>query len=365
MANYNWESLRKVLNDTWTAAIVSEADKEYDSTQFTGDYLFPRVGWDKDTVERGREDMYDYPAEYVPLNDSSPMMNNRDNIVRESLTLAQKSLKDQLPIDKIVWVLQADTISAKQWAMLKQDTGKILVKLNRSIILRNEIEVWNYLTYGTMWTMDGVQYYNLKPYGLDQTDLATGICFHTRENWIALGGTINASATIQGDVLEAITAMNSGWYDTATTMWMNSTTYACLYGNTVLNTQVLDMYNPLYTKGFLGYDIDWSSKGIQTSSLKPHGKTIAINDGKYRSRVSGSAQVKFIPDYYVVYAPSRVGTRYVAPNRYNGSSDKWSRSWTSNSEINGLFFEVGEYSLPFADNLEWKSHYVQYVKHTS
>lgn len=365
MANYNWESLRKVLNDTWAAAIISEADKEYDSTSFLSDYLFPRVGWDKDTVERGKENRYDYPADYTPLLDSSPMMNNRDTIKRESLNLANKSLKDQLPLDKIVWVLQADTISAKQWAMLKQDTGKILVRLNRSIQLRNEIECWNYLTYGRMYTYDGVAYNNLKPYNLDQTDIATGICFHTRENWFSAAGTVNASATILEDVLSAITAQNTGWYDRPRTIWMNSTTYAALYGNTVLKAQVVNVYNPLYLEGFLGKDIDWGAKGLQTSSLVPHGLKIVINDSMYRSRVSGSAQVKFIPDYYVIFAPDRVGTRYVAPNRYNGSSDKWARTWASNSEINGLFFEVGEYSLPFADNLDWKSHYVLYVKHTA
>ena len=365
MSNYNWESIRRVLNDTWAAAIVSQADREYDSTPFVGDYLFPRVGWDSDMVERGVETMYDYPADYVPLNDSAPMINNRDTTVRESLMLAQKALKDQLPLDKIIWVMQADTLSAKQWATLKKDVGKILVKLNRALTLRNEIEVWNYLTLGVMYTYDGVAYNNLKPYLLDQTDLATGICFHTRENWVAAGGTVNTSATIQGDILEAIAAMNSGWYDSPTTIWMNSTTYAAVYGNTVLNTQVLDVYNPLYTKMFLGQDIDWLSKGIKTSSLQPHGLTIAINDATYRLRASGSAQTKFLPDYYVVYAPSKIGTRYVAPNRETGASDKWARSWTSNSEVSGLFFEVGEYSLPFADNVEWKSHYVQYVKHTS
>lgn len=365
MSHYNYESLRRKLNDTWAATVVETSDKDYENTNFVGDYLFPRMGWDKDYVERGSVNEYVTPMGYINLTESTPMRNNHDTMVRESLTLAMKAEKDQLSIEKLRWVMMAETISATQWAELKVDGAKVLSKLNRALLLRNEIEVWNYLTYGRMWTMDGVAYDNLKPYGLDQTDIATNICFHTRENWISSGGAINATATITTDILSAITAMASGGFDMPTTMWMNSVTYNLIYGNTALNTQTLNLYNPIALKGFLGQDINWKSKGIKVSSLRPHGLDLVVFDSSYRAGSNSAVQVKFLPDYYVVLTGEKVGNRYVAPNRFNGAKDKWARTYASPNEVPGLFFEVGEYSLPFASNLDWKSHYVLYVKHTA
>jgi hypothetical protein len=370
MSTYNIEAMRKKLNDTWAATIIDIADKDFQNTQFVGDILFPRVGYDKDVYEIGNDNQYVAPMGYTNRLESIPMNDKTSTLNRKTLTLPTKAKKDQLPIDKLKWVLMAETISAKQWAELKMSGAKILTNLYRELQLRNEIEVWHYLTYGKVFTQDGVQYANFVPYGIDQTDYGTGICFHSRENWISAGGTINASATVIQDFLDAVAAMTSGDYDAPTTVWMNTTTYNCIYGNTALNTQTLNMYNPIQLKGFLGQDIDWAKKGIKISTLTPVGLNLVILDSTYRAASDTATKVKFIPDYYVVLTPSVVGNRFVAPNIFNQNSDRWAITYgsstiTNSNDVPGMFFEVGETSFPIPSNYDMKSHYVMYVKHTA
>lgn len=360
MATYLYDEMRKQLNDEWAATILDETYKEYEKAKLVGNSLFPTISHDKDTLERIRDAINIYPMSYRGLKESSSMRNVVENMYKESLTFALKAEKDQLDMSKLDWVKFCDSFTAKQWTMLKSAGAQYIARLVRSLELRNEMEVWQYLTTSRITTIDDIAY-DLPVYGLNVTDIATGICFHTREDWFTNGGAIAPAATIVTDIQTALLAMATSDFDMPTTMWMNSVTYGSLLGNTQLNTQVVNVYNPLNTRNFLGQDINyWDTKGIQLSCLHPFANlTVALNNGKYRN--ASGVLTKFIPDYYVIFTPSKVGSRYVVPNPETWTPDRWARTIVKN-DPSGFFFEVGERSLPYPDNLEWKSHYVLYVK---
>lgn len=374
MSVYNIESLRKEFTQATMSTIVTTSEKNLWDFQLVGQELFPRVGYTNDTIDNTWELTNLYPMEYRAWIGSSKVDNTPTHIVNTSLTTATKAMIRALDPERLYWLSLANTPSEQQVKNLLEDGQAIISKLTTQKEVTNEKEAWDLLTTGTLTTLES-KTFQIPLYGVT-TD--NGILCHYRTDWITSAGLVNASADIIGDFQTAVSYMANNNFDTPTTCWMNSATFAAIQGNTKLsNTGGDQWWKPLGTYNISGDLVNWKNRKkikLIGSMFTPMGLKVILNDSFYKS--TAGVPTKFLPDNYVIFTGDTVGRRYMTPNPYDHNASTWVRNWKTNvDEIpQTIKFEVGESSLCFPDNrgnlvasgasyvTQWKSHYVMYIK---
>jgi len=366
-----WESAREKFTNTWMGKVVDLAQQALWDTEFVNTKLFPRqTNWD-DTIDDTYNLKMLYPAPYKQQFGSAAVDNTPDRTTKTTLDAWTKAIIRQLDPRKFKWVGLANTAAVQQWRELHENAERVVSEMIQQIEITNEKECWDTLTSGVL-TLTGGYTFTLPIHGI--TNLSPGISYHTRKSWFTNTGDVITTASVSADIEAALKYTRLNHFDKITTVWMNSTTWEAIYNNTRLSNTGGDLWwQPIQTTAIKGGLMDFQdrSKIVMLGSLPFYGLKVIINDSFYRT--AGGVQTMFLPDYYVVYTPNVVGTRYVLPNDTTWVPERYIKNWvTPPPAAPGLNFEAGETSACYPNNrgnldtttglCTWKSHYVQYVK---
>ena len=316
------------------------------------------------------------PTPYATVEEIPKVNNLGQTIVDQSWSLPPK--KEAQTID--MYEFSSAIPKSASGELLAQAMSKrndVIFGMEQNLDARNRVEVWKYLTLGMLSSKGGDK--ELPFYGVDRTNYAT---YKVVYNWIpgtpwfAAGGTVNAAADIMGDLSTAINYMYANNYSNPRSIWMNSTTYAALLGNTKMQA---DYGSPSYWENikvadFLGMATTRLPKGLRASSFRADTDVgIFIYDGyqTYQQENHTTTTYKFLPDYYVLVMPENPGVRKSGLTYMTNQPGRAMKSIITKPDH--AFFEnitmlPEERSYPFptagvVDELgTWRSHLILYVR---
>lgn len=342
----DWEKLKEFFSNDRMQLYVKESTPALDQiNNFLGKKLFPEKPVLSPEVEIGFGTEAYGLMDYAGFFDSANIKVREMSFQKAKMVVATKKNKDSLKEDSINY-LSMFTESPVARNIIMEQIGSGTRFLNNILELRNEKEVWDMLTLGTVQTLSGVPV-TIPFKDLNVTNIASGICYHDRVSWFNNAGVVNAGADILGDISSfkewQVSLPRGG--PAFTKMIMNSTTFKALLGNTALNT--------VNIPGMVPFNYDYAFNGKVRGF---YDLDLIIYDKVWNN--NGST-VKYLPDYYVIFLPDDVGVRFVAPNPENFTPTRYARAWHSIDPL-GFWYEVGETSFPLTNTL--KTHGVLYVK---
>lgn len=363
------ERIREVV-DIYEQTALQNANATLEKTMFPEDRIYD-VKVSSSALNRNIA-----PTPYTGVADVPPVTNMDETVIDETYTLPTK--KEQIVLDMQEFSSAVPkSMTGEMIAKIQSSRNRAIFNLEQNMDARNRVEVWKYLTLGMLSSTGGDK--ELPFYGLDRSQYsAHKVVFNWQPTtkWFAAGGTVNAGADIMGDLAYAINYAYSNNYPNPHSIWMNSTTYAALLGNTKM---IASYGNPTFWKAadvahFLGLDMDRLPKGLRvTRWMVDSDVPVFVYDGQqtYQQAAHTTTDYKFLPDYYVLVMPQNPGVRKSGLTYLSGQPGRTIKPIIT--KPNHTYFEnvsmyMEERSYPFPTTMGisadgyWRSHLILYVR---
>ena len=330
------------------------------SNGFLGNILFPRESTNELVVRRREHHKTNITGNYRNRYEGSRRLITPEFIKDIVATLPHKGNTDVITKQSLNWLtVNKDNAGAQAWARYFGSAQDKLANVMKAIWTLNEFEACRAITLGTLRFANG---HELDfPYtDFDRTNQDTlGIAYHTNaHDWFKVDGTVNMEADIMSDFETIKTTVVDRRGRVPEVAIMNRHTFQAIWKNDILNEKVDNLNQPAYWLHFANKDdMITNPLGIQfyvyDEYFYPDPEMAEYLD------VDAFSPQKYIPDHVVVFAPRRLGTRWVGPNDENNGTDSYVKTWGSIDERE-ITVEYGEVSMPMPDDFE--SLHVAYVK---
>ena len=300
------------------------------SSKYAGNILFPRVA--KNSLSVTMENHYKslMPVEYKNRYEGGKRLYSYESIEYIKASLAHKGGTKVLDSRCIDWLKLDGNMTTNDWARYFDNVDIQQSELINGHFLRNEIENFDMMVRGLLWTNDG-QELLIPLTDIDRTQLdnpAVGISFHTNHAWFNNAGVMLPGADVLGDIETIKESIVNRTGKVPIYAHMNRVTWRAIWGNNDLNEHFPGFQNPAY---FLHF------KQQEDQIMNPLGINFNVYDEYYYlddreaafRGVNPRTPQKFIPDYCVLFTPATLGFRAVGPNDWNGQSGVAVNPWLS------------------------------------